>query len=100
MPLILVGGNRSFRLVARLMDDKHADYISMSQPLIREPNLAKRWESGDLRKATCISDNRCFGPAIAGEGIYCVTEKKHKQQKSIDSKTELLKKMGRRKVKP
>jgi len=80
VPLILVGGNRSFQLAEQLVDEGYADYISMSRPLIREPDLIKRWESGDLRKAECLSDNQCFGPAMAGEGIYCVTEKKQKEK--------------------
>jgi len=50
----------------------------MSRPLIREPGLINRWKSGNLAKSACISDNQCFGPAMAGEGIYCVTEKKEK----------------------
>ena len=50
------------------------DYISMCRPLIREPILIKRWQSGDLRKATCISCNGCFGPARAGRGILCVQD--------------------------
>lgn len=79
VPLILVGGNRSFELAEQLVDEGYADYISMSRPFIREPGLIKRWESGDLRKAECLSDNQCFGPAMAGEGIYCVTEKKQKK---------------------
>ena len=78
VPLILVGGIRSFQLAEQLVDDGYADYISMSRPFIREPDLVKRWESGDLRRAECLSDNQCFGPAMSGEGIYCVTEKKEK----------------------
>ncbi len=78
VPLILVGGNRSFQLAEQLVNEEYADYISMSRPFIREPDLIKRWESGDLRKAECLSDNQCFDPARAGEGIYCVTEKKQK----------------------
>jgi hypothetical protein len=31
-----------------------------------------------FRKA--LSDNQCFGPAMAGEGIYCVVEKKEKEK--------------------
>ena len=81
VPLILVGGNRSFQLAEQLVNEGYADYISMSRPFIREPGLIKRWESGDLRRAECLSDNLCFGPAMAGEGIYCVTEKKHKEKK-------------------
>ena len=78
VPLILVGGNRSFRMAERIVAEGAADYISMSRPLIREPGLINRWKSGNLVKSTCISDNQCFGPAMAGEGIYCVTEKKEK----------------------
>jgi 2,4-dienoyl-CoA reductase-like NADH-dependent reductase (Old Yellow Enzyme family) len=79
-PLMLVGGIRSFEVAERLVNEGTADYISLCRPLIREPGLVNRWRSGDLRKATCISDNQCFRPAVAGEGIYCVVEKKEKQK--------------------
>jgi 2,4-dienoyl-CoA reductase-like NADH-dependent reductase (Old Yellow Enzyme family) len=74
--LILVGGNRSFHVVERLVAEGVADYISMSRPLIREPHLINRWKAGDLTKSACVSDNMCFQPAIEGKGIYCVTEKR------------------------
>jgi 2,4-dienoyl-CoA reductase-like NADH-dependent reductase (Old Yellow Enzyme family) len=76
VPLILVGGNRSFQVAERLIDDGVADYLSMSRPFIREPDLIKRWKSGDRSTAACLSDNMCFGPAMNGYGIYCVTEEK------------------------
>jgi 2,4-dienoyl-CoA reductase-like NADH-dependent reductase (Old Yellow Enzyme family) len=76
VPIIMVGGIRSFQLAERLVALGYTDYVSMSRPFIREPDLIKRWASGDLRKAACISDNHCFGPGMAGEGIYCVVEKK------------------------
>ena len=75
IPLILVGGNRSIEMAGQLLNDGYADYISMSRPFIREPGLIKRWASGDLRRAACLSDNKCFGPAMAGQGIHCVVEK-------------------------
>jgi len=78
VPLILVGGNRSYNMARHIITEGIADYISMSRPLIREPGLINRWKSGDLTKSACLSDNQCFGPAMAGEGIYCVTEKKEK----------------------
>jgi 2,4-dienoyl-CoA reductase-like NADH-dependent reductase (Old Yellow Enzyme family) len=81
VPLILVGGMRSFHLVEKLVEEGYADYISMSRPFIREPNLVKRWESGDLSKATCVSDSKCFGPIMAGEGMYCVVEKRQKEER-------------------
>ena len=80
VPLMLVGGNRSFQLAEQLVREGYADYISMSRPFIREPDLIKRWKSGDLRKAECLSDNECFSPAGAGEGIYCVTQRKQKEK--------------------
>ena len=42
--------------------------------LIREPFLIKRWKSGDLTKAKCLSDDKCRGAALSGKGIYCVTK--------------------------
>ncbi|MCP4629784.1 MAG: NADH:flavin oxidoreductase [bacterium] len=78
VPLILVGGNRSFQVAERLIEDGVADYFSMARPLIREPDLINRWKSGDPSRATCLSDNMCFGPVMKGDGIYCVTEEKLK----------------------
>lgn len=75
LPLILVGGIRSFHVAEQLISDNIADYISMSRPFIREPGLVNRWQSGDHSKATCLSDGKCFEPALGGKGIYCVVEK-------------------------
>ena len=76
IPLILVGGIRSFEIAEQLVADGTADYISMSRPFIREPDLINRWKAGDRRKSECTSDNLCFRPAFKGEGIYCVTKKR------------------------
>jgi 2,4-dienoyl-CoA reductase-like NADH-dependent reductase (Old Yellow Enzyme family) len=72
VPLMLVGGIRSFQIAEQLVEEGYADYISMSRPFIREPNLIERWESGDLSKASCLSDSKCFGPIMAGKGMYCI----------------------------
>jgi 2,4-dienoyl-CoA reductase-like NADH-dependent reductase (Old Yellow Enzyme family) len=79
VPLLLVGGIRSFYVADRLIEEGYANYVSMSRPLIREPGLIKRWASGDLRRAKCVSDNQCYGTAMAGEGIYCLVEKKERE---------------------
>ena len=73
IPLILVGGMRSFETAEALLADGTADFISMCRPFIREPDLVNRWKSGDRRKALCKSDNACFKPGMKGKGIYCVT---------------------------
>lgn len=74
VPLILVGGIRSFSVAENLVRNGRADYIALSRPFIREPFLVNRWRSGDLRTATCISCNACFRPARQGEGLHCVVE--------------------------
>jgi 2,4-dienoyl-CoA reductase-like NADH-dependent reductase (Old Yellow Enzyme family) len=76
LPIILVGGIRSFPVAEGIVHDHIADYISMCRPFIREPGLINRWGSGDLSRATCISDSKCFRPALTGKGVYCVVEKR------------------------
>jgi 2,4-dienoyl-CoA reductase-like NADH-dependent reductase (Old Yellow Enzyme family) len=78
-PLILVGGIRSFEVAEELVDSGLADYISLCRPLIREPHLINRWKTGSMKRSECLSDNLCFKPAMAGEGVYCVTERKHSE---------------------
>ena len=78
IPLILVGGNRSFGVADKLVEEGAADYISMSRPFIWEPDLIARWQSGDRRKAECRSDNLCFKPGLEGNGIQCVTKQREK----------------------
>jgi 2,4-dienoyl-CoA reductase-like NADH-dependent reductase (Old Yellow Enzyme family) len=78
VPLMLVGGIRSFPVAERLVEGGIADYISMSRPFIREPDLINRWKAGDLRKADCLSDNLCFKPGVEGKGIYCVAGERQK----------------------
>ena len=76
IPLMLVGGIRSFEVAEELVRSDIADYISLCRPLICEPWLIKRWHEGDRRPAECVSDNACYAPGFAGEGIRCVTFEK------------------------
>jgi 2,4-dienoyl-CoA reductase-like NADH-dependent reductase (Old Yellow Enzyme family) len=78
IPLILVGGIRSFETAEGLVDGGTVDFISMSRPFIREPDLVNRWRSGDRRTALCRSDNACFKPGMEGKGVYCVTAEMEK----------------------
>lgn len=78
-PVMAVGGFRSFEVAEKAIDEG-MDYISMSRPFIREPNLVSRWQSGDTSKAKCISCNSCFRPGLKEGGIYCVVEAKEREK--------------------
>jgi 2,4-dienoyl-CoA reductase-like NADH-dependent reductase (Old Yellow Enzyme family) len=72
VPLMLVGGIRTFEAADELVRTGIADYVSLCRPLIREPDLVKKWKSGNLKKSDCISDSACFQPGIEGKGVHCV----------------------------
>ncbi len=76
VPLMLVGGIRRLADATRIVEEDAADYISLCRPLIREPGLIKRWTAGETAPATCISCNKCFVPAMKGDGLKCVVEEK------------------------
>jgi 2,4-dienoyl-CoA reductase-like NADH-dependent reductase (Old Yellow Enzyme family) len=79
IPLILVGGFLSFNVVQDVVASGLADYVALSRPLIREPNLVSRWAGGDRNKAACISCNKCFSTLSKKEALHCVVEKKSKE---------------------
>ncbi|MBA4390717.1 MAG: NADH:flavin oxidoreductase [Syntrophus sp. (in: bacteria)] len=72
VPLMLVGGIRTFETAERLVTEGLADYLAFCRPLIREPGLVNRWKSGDRKPAMCVSDNGCFKPGFKGHGVSCV----------------------------
>jgi 2,4-dienoyl-CoA reductase-like NADH-dependent reductase (Old Yellow Enzyme family) len=79
-PVMVVGGFRSYNVVENTIRDEGMNYISISRPLIREPDLVNRWLRGDRSPAKCISCNSCFKPGIEEGGIYCVVEKKEREK--------------------
>jgi 2,4-dienoyl-CoA reductase-like NADH-dependent reductase (Old Yellow Enzyme family) len=90
VPLILVGGIRSFSTAESLLEADIADYISMCRPFIREPDLINRWKSGDRRKAACISCNNCVEQAKNGNGIACVPLEETASQTFFPQATEII----------
>ena len=65
IPVILTGGNRDIERLESIVEADTADFIGISRPLIREPDLPNRWMEGRGGKATgCISCNSCFYPMM------------------------------------
>ena len=67
-PVISVGGWRSPERIEKALET--LDAVAISRPFIREPGLARRWQEGDLRPATCISCGQCLVLGTKG-GIVC-----------------------------
>jgi 2,4-dienoyl-CoA reductase-like NADH-dependent reductase (Old Yellow Enzyme family) len=76
LPIILVGGFRSRKVMEEVLAAGHADMISLCRPLISEPNLPNLLCQGKER-ARCISGNRCW-PLVPEEGIACKCKIKEK----------------------
>ncbi len=70
LPIILVGGFRSRGVMEEVLTSGDADFISLSRPLICEPDLPNRLREGVQERSSCISANRCW-PDGPGEGIEC-----------------------------
>ena len=85
VPVVLVGGFRSIEKINQYLNaptnearaegklactmpckEEEADrqtkieYVSLSRPLVREPNLIQRWQEGDTRPSLCVSCNTCY----------------------------------------
>ena len=90
VPLILVGGIRSYNVARQLIEQGVADYISMCRPFICEPDLVNRWQTGNLTKAACISCNNCVEQAQAGYGISCIPRVETKAETFFPQLTETI----------
>jgi 2,4-dienoyl-CoA reductase-like NADH-dependent reductase (Old Yellow Enzyme family) len=60
IPVILVGGHRSIEHMEEILNNSKIKFLSLSRPLIREPELPKRWKRGDRTPARCVSCNACY----------------------------------------
>jgi 2,4-dienoyl-CoA reductase-like NADH-dependent reductase (Old Yellow Enzyme family) len=70
-PLILMGGIRNPVSAESFIQERIADFISMSRPLICEPDLPARWKSGDHSPSLCESCNSCYMSIINGP-LECI----------------------------
>lgn len=74
VPLILVGGNRNIELIEQLLLEGSIDFVSLSRPLIAEPNLPNRWLNYIGKESTaCISCNACL---VFKEECGCALKRK------------------------
>lgn len=70
-PLFLVGGLRRVTDMENILQENHADFISMSRPFIREPFLVNKIKKGKMDKVSCSSCNRCLAAVVNEIPVYC-----------------------------
>jgi 2,4-dienoyl-CoA reductase-like NADH-dependent reductase (Old Yellow Enzyme family) len=58
--IILVGGLRRTMTMEEILSRGDADFIAMARPLIREPELVRKIESGWRGRVECVSCNICL----------------------------------------
>jgi len=60
IPVILVGGIRTTETMTDILDSGDADFLAMSRPFIREPDLANKLIAGKKGMVACVSCNMCL----------------------------------------
>ena len=63
-PIILVGGLRSLDTMEEILNKTKIEMISLSRPLLREPDLPNKMKSGEALEAKCISCNACYASSF------------------------------------
>ncbi|MGL5100787.1 MAG: NADH:flavin oxidoreductase, partial [Fusobacteriaceae bacterium] len=53
------GGHKNIERIEDILNSSKIEFISLSRPLVSEPDLINRWIK-DRSRAKCISCNRCF----------------------------------------
>ena len=60
VPVILVGGLRSVRVMQTILDTTKIELLSLSRPLLREPDLPEKFLTGKSSESLCVSCNACY----------------------------------------
>lgn len=60
VPVIAVGGWRSIGSMEAALNDTEIAFLSLSRPLLREPDLPNKLQSGETNVSKCVSCNACY----------------------------------------
>jgi 2,4-dienoyl-CoA reductase-like NADH-dependent reductase (Old Yellow Enzyme family) len=72
IPVILTGGNKSVEGLEGILQEKKVDFFGFARPLIREPDLPRRWLEGTgSATCECISCNLCINYLFQGQKTQC-----------------------------
>ena len=71
VPVMLVGGLRALDSMEAVLNQTKIELISLSRPLLCEPDLPKRMQADLKTVSRCISCNRCY----SSDAHKCVIRK-------------------------
>ena len=60
VPVICVGGWRSLDSMENVLNDTKIEFLSLSRPLLREPDWPNKLKSGESTVSKCVSCNACY----------------------------------------
>ena len=60
IPVILVGGLRSRAYMDQVLNETKIEFLSLSRPLVREPDFPKKLEAEEVSAPACVSCNACY----------------------------------------
>lgn len=81
VPVMIVGGLRTFELMEEIIEKKEADFISLCRPFIRQPGLVNEWKSGNRSRATCISCNKCLTAVRDRQNVRCIQNEEERNRR-------------------
>jgi 2,4-dienoyl-CoA reductase-like NADH-dependent reductase (Old Yellow Enzyme family) len=83
VPLIVAGGHRNVESLEEIINRGNIDFLSLSRPLISEPDLPNRWLEGrGSEKADCVSCNSCL-LEVKSKPLKCVLKQNRFKQKIV-----------------
>lgn len=83
VPVMAVGGLRTFELMEDIIEKKEADFISLCRPFIRQPGLVNEWKSGNRSRATCISCNKCLTALRNMQIVRCIHDEEERNRRKL-----------------
>jgi 2,4-dienoyl-CoA reductase-like NADH-dependent reductase (Old Yellow Enzyme family) len=74
IPVACIGGVCSIDNMNKAMDEGF-EFVQLGRATIRDPDVIKKMQSGEISETDCDHCNRCVA-AMASQGVYCVSESK------------------------
>jgi 2,4-dienoyl-CoA reductase-like NADH-dependent reductase (Old Yellow Enzyme family) len=83
VPILLVGGLRTPKVMEEILRNGYADLLAIGRPLIRDPQFPKKILSGDSSPASCLNCNRCLIRILQERPLRCYAPKDDEKRGAV-----------------